>query len=161
LGVPNRELIVLEVKMEDLESANKVRKTFVEMKKKGKPLDTVNITNSVNLATRVRIEVLKAITKKFDSDSEKLWLSQYVVRPFIRSTNMATKQEKIFTYSDAVERYGLRMNREELNYAYQRVGMAFRGQLAQHFVILHDPQREAYAKTSSTRANTAGGSGQG
>ena len=92
----------------------------------------------MTLATRVRIEVLKAIAGKFSRNEERIYLTQTEPRPYIRVVNTTDRSEKVLIYADAVSKYGLRLEREDLAKAYTKAGNNFYGQLAHLFVILFD-----------------------
>jgi hypothetical protein len=64
-------LPMVEVRLDKVEHAASIRRAFAE-KSKAKlltgNLERIFITNSVNLATRVRIDIMKAISQKVASD---------------------------------------------------------------------------------------------
>jgi hypothetical protein len=55
---------LVEVKIDTKENAAAIRKAFAEKKKAGADLGRIFVSNSVNLATRVRVDVLKALARK-------------------------------------------------------------------------------------------------
>jgi hypothetical protein len=70
---------------------------------------------------------------------------------------------RAFTFIDAIIRYGAVLVQADLDEAYRRAGSAFRGQLEQHFVVLHESGGHAKAgaggSSSSGRGTGSGGSG--
>ena len=84
LGSRNSRVIPLvEVKLDSRELAVKVRKDFSNKKKSEKDFGKIFIANSVTLATRVRIDILKAIAKKNSNNKEIMSVSAFVSRPVI------------------------------------------------------------------------------
>jgi hypothetical protein len=43
-----------------------------------------------------------------------------------------------FTFGDALEKYGIQLRQGDVGEAYRRAGVAFKGQMQQKFVVLHD-----------------------
>jgi hypothetical protein len=69
----SQHIPMIEVKMNSAENAHEVRKAFADMRKKKLLPDDMKdlfIANSVNLATRIRIDILKAIAKKISNAKE-------------------------------------------------------------------------------------------
>ena len=67
----------------------------------------------------------------------------------------------LFTFADAISRYRANLLEADLGEAYKRAGNAFKGQLQQTFVVLHDgPPGEADGSSvllrSSVEANNIG-----
>ena len=89
------------------------------------------------MATRVRIEILKAIAKKFSKDKEELYVIGYASRPVLH-VKLGEQNSKWLGFSDALVRYGSGLEERDLGDAYKKAGVAFRGQLQQYFVVLHD-----------------------
>ncbi len=140
-----REIPMVEVKMDLLEAATNMRKTFAEKRKEGDgtTLGRLYIANSVTLSTRVRIEVMKAIAKKLTSNLVTAHVAAFSSRPIlhVRSTRTGDDQNpKAFTFTDAVIRYGSILVQGDLSEAYKKAGTAFRGQIEQHFVVLNEEQ---------------------
>ena len=63
----DREVPLAEVRMSDREVAKRLRKKFANQRKAGQDFGRVQLTNCVTLATRVRIDILKAMAKKYTS----------------------------------------------------------------------------------------------
>lgn len=141
-------LPMIEVKLDSVENAMAVRRAFAE-KRKNKSLkpefESLFVTNCVNLATRVRIDVLRAIARKITNDKDIAYVSGFISRPMmhIKSSNDATRGKplKSFTFIDAVSRFHNLLKKDDLVTAYERAGRAFRGQLEQNFVVLNDAEQ--------------------
>ena len=100
--------------------------------------DNMHISNNYTQATRVRIEIMKAIVKKFQTDEERMFLNQFCNRPIIRITNTRTKYERVWTFTNLIETYGQRLNNKDLEIAYKRAGYRFTGQMKQLFGVLQE-----------------------
>ena len=137
-----RNIPMVEVKLESRELAFKLRNTFATKKKNGEDYGRIHIANSVCLATRVRADILRAIAKQMAPESgEDMFVSAYNSRPVLHikgDTN--TQRPFVMTFADAVRRFGGKIKDEYLEDAYKRAGNSFKGQLEQHFVVLHDSE---------------------
>ncbi len=139
---------MVEVKLDSVEKAMAVRRAFAE-KRKNKSLkpefESLFVTNCVNLATRVRIDVLRAIARKITNDKDIAYVSGFISRPMmhIKSANDAARGKplKSFTFIDAVSRFHNLLKKDNLVTAYERAGWAFRGQLEQNFIVLNDAEQ--------------------
>lgn len=91
----------------------------------------------LTLATRVRIEVLKAIAKEMKCPEQSAYAPDFGPRPIlvVQPTGKPTYSE---LYIDAVEKFGHMVNTEKLIHAYRRAGTTFKGQMQQTFWILED-----------------------
>jgi hypothetical protein len=106
------------------------------------------------LATRVRIEILKAMAKKFGSEKEELYVIGYASRPVLHIKSGGNS--RWLGFLDALVRYGSGLEEPDLGDAYKKAGIAFRGQLQQNFVVLHDgypeqAQAQAQDKVEKTK----------
>ena len=128
-----------EVKFESKEIAHRIRRGFAEKKKAGVDMGRVFIANSVTLGTRVRIDILKAIAKKYSNDKQDFHVVAYTSRPVLQVKQKGSDQKPMgLTFIDAITRYGRELVEGELGDAYRRTGKAFQGQLQQNFVVLRD-----------------------
>ena len=120
-------------------TARKVRKEFAAKKKAGVDFGKVFLTNSVSLATRVRVDILKAIARMNSSEKEDFYVASYASQPIIHVKQKGNEgRSTALTFSDAIAKYGGSLREEDLGEAYRRTGNAFRGQLQQVFVVLQD-----------------------
>ncbi len=133
---------LIEVKLDSIENAGKLRKAFAEKKKSNVDLGRIFVANSVGLSTRVRVDILKAIAKKISGQSISAHVVAFISRPVmhVKSNTGATNVmvPKTFTFVDAVAQYGHAMLQFELADAYRRAGTSFKGQMEQMFVILRE-----------------------
>ena len=128
-----------EVRMDSVELAVKIRKQFAAKKKSGHDFGRVYLANSVTLGTRVRIEIMRVMAKCCANDNEIMHVSAFSSRPMLHVRPKKTGGRSMaFTFGDAITRYGIQMRQGELGEAYRRAGVAFKGQMQQNFVVLHD-----------------------
>jgi hypothetical protein len=95
------------------------------------------MANSVTLGTRVRIEILRAVAKSFASDGEVMYVTAFTSRPLLHvRPKDPSLRPMAYTFTDSMTRFGQQMR--QIGEAYRRAGFAFKGQLQQNFVVLHD-----------------------
>jgi hypothetical protein len=87
-----------------VEHAIEIRKAFAERRKKKdlpEDLNELFISNSVNLATRIRVDILKAVAKKITNDKELAYVAGFVSRPMmhIRKAGPPTKDRPLKSYN--------------------------------------------------------------
>ncbi len=134
---------LVEVKLDSPANAGMIRKAFAEKKKDpAADLGRIFIANCVNLATRVRVDILKAIARKLSNKNVSAHVVPFISRPVmhVRPTENAESGsvEMTYTFVDAASKFGHLVKQAELGEAYRRAGVAFKGQLAQNFIILKE-----------------------
>jgi hypothetical protein len=132
---------LVEVKLDSVENASLIRKAFAEKKKSGTDLGRLFIANCVNLATRVRVDILKALARKVSNSNTVAYAVPFVSRPVmqIRSKESGMGSEaRSFSFTDAVSKYGHLLKHFELAEAYRRAGNHFVGQMEQQFLVLRE-----------------------
>ena len=134
----NGEIPLCEVRMVDREWALKVRKGYGQMRKEGKVEGRLFVANSVTQATRVRLEVLRAIAKVCSNPGEDFFAQGFTSRPVLQVKRRDGSSQLVLTYVDAVARYGGKVRDSDLAVAYERAGATFKGQMRQNFVLLTD-----------------------
>jgi hypothetical protein len=157
-------LPMIEVKIDNVPNAVAIRRAFAAKRKdKSLPaeMETLFVTNCVNLATRVRIDILKSLARKVTDGKDLAYVSGFISRPMMH-IKMAgapanTRPMKSFTYIDAISRFGHLLHRSDLTVAYDRAGVAFKGQMSQNFVVLNDD--ESQKPRSGPRPGGSGASG--
>ena len=152
----NRDIPLAEVRMNSKETAIRLRRTFAQKKKSGQDFGRIYISNCVTLATRVRIEIMKAMANKFRSEREDLFVMGYASRPVLHVKPKESSQRPMWlSFSDALLKYGSGLGENDLGDAHRKAGIAFRGQLEQNFVVLHD-KIELQMKERLTQVTSAG-----
>jgi hypothetical protein len=160
---------MIEVKMDSAENAIAIRKAFAERRKKkdlDAELDSLFMTNCVNLATRIRIDILKAIARKLTNSKDLAYVAGFNSRPMMHirlagPPSANTRPLKSYTFIDAVSRFGRQMTKEELETAYGRAGRSFNGQLQQNFVVLNENDQDALQSVSQAASGSGSGHGFG
>jgi hypothetical protein len=127
---------LIEVKLDSVDNATKIRKAFAEKKKLNVDLGRIFVSNCVGLSTRVRVDILKAIARKISNKDTSAHVVAFISRP-VMHVKLAGST-KTFTFVDAVAQYGNIMSQFELADAYRRAGTSFKGQMEQMFVILRE-----------------------
>ena len=90
-----REIPMAEVKMDSRETALKIRKKFAEMKRTGSGVGGLYVANSVTLATRIRIDILRAIAKKNENEEEDWHVLQFTSRPVLKLKKKARTNHQL------------------------------------------------------------------
>ena len=135
----------IEARFDTVEGAEKFRKAAAALAKAKNP-DFVQLffSNSITHATRVRIEIMKAIAKKLTTETEKAFVQGFISRPVLRylSRNpeevLAAGSGRSYSFVDSVTRFGDLVQSRDLTSAYRRAGSTFKGALEQYFVLLND-----------------------
>jgi hypothetical protein len=159
-------LPMVEIKLDKPENALAIRKAFaIKRKEKSLPaeLESIFITNCVNLATRVRIEVLKALARKISTAEEIAYVSGFISRPMMHIKKAGStgnsRPLRSFTFIDAVSRFSKVLTKEELTPSYERAGMAFKGQLEQTFVVLNEEDQNELQRLGTSKPWSGGPKG--
>ena len=105
----------------------------------------VFVVKSVKLATRVCLEVMKAIAKKCSNMAEDMFIHGFTSRPVFQVKKRDVSGQLVLTYVDAIVRYGGRVKEGDLGLAYERAGIFFVGQMRQNlwFRLTKGQGREA------------------
>jgi hypothetical protein len=126
-------------------------------------LERVFLSNSINVGTRVRIEILKSIAKKISNDKEFAFVASFISRPVLHIRQKNDRNEKptrSYTFIDAIKQFGNQLLKTDLHEAYAKAGKAFAGQLEQNFVVLKEKDSEE-AQTNFHKARMQRGRGGG
>ena len=158
-------LSYLEVKLDSVKSAVDIRKAFVQKmrtKKLTAEYENIFITNSVTKATRVRIDILKAIARKITNDKEAAFVSSFISRPVLQIKKIIQGEEtfpyKSFTFVEAVVRFRNEIEDRDLDEAYERASV-FEAELEQNFLVLTSSGRRN--RPIRDRANAGQGGHRG
>jgi hypothetical protein len=97
--------------LDSKECTFKNRNTFVIEKKAGDDFGRIHIANSVCLATRVRIDILRAFAKQFGVEGvEEMYVTAYSSGPILHNCEVSGNQMvSALTFADAVTRFGKRV----------------------------------------------------
>lgn len=148
---------LIEVKLDSVENAAKIRKAFSVKKREKVDLGRIFVANSVGLSTRVRVDILKAIAKAISGPSFSAHVVAFISRPVMHvkspdgTVNPMTP--KTYTFVDAVAEFGSRVTQVELAEAYRRAGTAFKGQMEQVFILLREKDEAGYQQQQHQRGH--------
>jgi hypothetical protein len=115
-------------------------------------------SNSVTQATRVRIEILKALAKKLSSPTENAYVQGFLSRPVLQyhaKAGARSRAEGIgrsYNFVDAMAKFGGRLTIDDLGLSYQRAGTTFDGAMSQYFIVLDDQYVGSGRSSSLNRA---------
>ena len=154
-----REVPMCEVRMEDKETAAKIRREFGRLRKEDKIQGRLFIANSVTLATRVRLDIMKAIAKKNQNPNEEWFVMGFTSRPLLQIRKKTGYGQLALTFADALLKYGRGLKVFDLGAAYGRAGTTFEGQMEQNFVVLKDKMGKGNKGPSRGRGRPAGAGG--
>jgi len=160
---------MIEVKLDKAEHAIAIRKAFADRRKKkelGPELDSLFMTNCVNLATRIRVDIMKALARKLTNNTDLAYVAGFTSRPMMHiraagAPSANTRPLKSYTFIDSVSRFGRRLTCEDLETAYGRAGNSFNGQLMQNFVVLNEHDQGQMQRLTQTRGSDQQSSGRG
>ena len=155
---------MVEVRLDSVEAALAVRKAYADKRKNkqlGPDLEMLFISNSVSLATRVRVDVMKAIARKVSNKDDLAYVAGFTSRPMMHirragAPSPTTRPLRSFSYIDTVTRFGHLVGVEDLETAYGRAGRSFNGQLQQNFVVLNERDQASLQSVSGVTGSAAG-----
>jgi hypothetical protein len=139
----------VEAKFDSVAGALSFRKAASTLAKAQDPdFSSLYFSNSVTQATRVRIEIMKAIAKKLTTETESAFVQSFIPRPALRyvssestaATASASGTGRSYSFVDSVTRFGDLLQDHELASAYKRAGGTFRGAMEQYFVVLRETE---------------------
>jgi hypothetical protein len=171
-GNPTRGKLMLEFRVDKVEKAREIRKAFAVKKASNSlpdGMESIQVLTVITLATKIRIDLMKAIARRIESDSESAYVPSFLPRPILhikaKSRGDHSRGEKgdpkkhlsSLTFADAIKEYGGLIRDNDLAPAYKRAGINFRGQMRQHFVVLEDLEehRPRFAFPPPTRTEKA------
>ncbi len=86
------------------------------------------MANSVNLVTRVRVDIMRSITKKFRTERDELFGTSFSCSWILQVRSKGGEQRSVpYTFLDAVLRYGTKLVKEDLGEEFGRAGVVVRG----------------------------------
>jgi hypothetical protein len=140
----NPENTVLEVRLGNGEQALSVRNKFVKVRDETE-WENFNITPTVRLATRVRIEILQAVSKVVkakDTSVSRTQCLQFVNKPVLKVFRKDDRGNEYFRVMSFIDSVVWIIENEfekqlDLRKAYQKAGSNFRSTITQHFVIMN------------------------
>jgi len=147
---------VVEVKFDSISSASQFRRAAASLAKLKDPkFAALFFSNSVTQATRVRIEIMRAIAKKLTTDSESAYVQGFISKPVLHYVvkesmpSFCAGTGRSYTFVDSIIRFGDLLMPTDLVPAYKRAGSTFQGSMEQYFVLL----REDFVPPTAQGAN--------
>ena len=153
-----------EVKFESAVSSASFRVAAAKLAKAGSgSFQGVFVSNTVNLSTRIRIDIMKLIAKRLSTDTEFSYVQGFSSRPTLHYLarvvdpglggalpHPATGTGRSYTFAESVERWGDLLTRQSLELVRRKAAQAFSGCLEQYFVVLSDrlpePEQDIFSR---------------
>ncbi len=144
-----------EVKFNSIASSLKFRVAAAKLaKEKTGSFDGLFVSNTVNLSTRIRIDILKLLAKCLTTSTEICYVQGFSSRPTLHyrvreadpdqpppvnpSPMVAPGTGRSYTFTEGVERWGHLLSPQSLSSVRRKAYQAFHGCLEQYFVVLSD-----------------------
>jgi hypothetical protein len=137
----------------------------------------VFVSNTVNLSTRIRIDIMKLIAKRLTTTTEFAYVQGFSSRPTLhyltREADPALAPEpavshpapgtgRSYTFTESVERWGNLLASHSLDPIRRKAMPAFSGCLEQYFVVLPDkvaePEADIFSRLLPPRISNRGSS---
>ncbi len=137
----------IEGKMKDSASSSSFRSAAARLAKGETPNPNfagLFVANSVTLATRVRIEILRALSDTLRTASVQAYVQPFTSRPVLHLrmrdplAQVVQGANRSYTFVEAVGRWGHQLSQYSLIPAYRKARPAFIGALEQYFVVLQE-----------------------
>lgn len=113
----------------------------------------------LTLASRVRVEVLRAISRKVNGPNQSAYCPIFNTRPILHVGPLVdgkVQRAETLTYVDAVLRFKHLLTINDLVFAYRRVGYGFHNALRQTFIVLRDEDRKHAQSLPTTQGTSRG-----
>lgn len=141
----DRGLPLIEARFDTASGAQAFRREGVRLAKaEHAEFASLFLSNSVTQATRVRIEVLKALATRLSTATETAFVQGFVSRPVLHyhpvegAPSTADGVGRSYNYVDAIAKFGSKLSHPDLVKSYTRAGKTFQGSMSQYFVVLSD-----------------------
>jgi len=150
---------LVEVKFDSVSGALAFRHEGVSLAKaEHAEFATLFFSNAVTQATRIRIEILKALSKKLTTTSEFAYVQGFISRPMLQykiregARSTADGTGRSYNFVDAIAKFSSKLSDSDLSTAYVRAGSTFSGSMSQYFVVLKDSLINSLPRSSANRA---------
>ena len=155
----------LEARMNSVEAASAFRVAASQLARDESPnFKDLFIANAVTLSTRVRIEILRAISKALTTDETEAFVQGFSSRPLLHYHTLEHCHRRIegtgrsYTFVEAVSKFGDQATPYSLLPAYRRARPAFIGCMEQYFVVLKEGEPPGLSGPLSSRGGGSFGS---
>ena len=136
---------IVEAKFDSLAGAFAFRRAAAALAKAKSPqFAALFFSNSVTQATRVRIEIMRAIAKKLTTASETAYVQGFISKPalhYVVKEGMPSHcagTGRSYNFVDSVARFGDLLMPLDLAPAYKRAGDTFKGSMEHYFIVLKE-----------------------
>lgn len=141
----NQTSPTVEAKFDSVSGALNFRKAASALGKAKDPsFVKLYFSNSVTQATKVRVEIMRAVAKKLTTTTENAFVHGFLSRPLLRyesvGPSVASGTGRNYSFVDVVSKFGDLVLSHELASAYRRAGGTFRGAMEQYFVVLREDE---------------------
>lgn len=167
-GRPEKGNLMLEFKLDSFDKAREIRKIFAQKRVANTLPDSfgkLQVMSVITQATKVRLEIMKAIARQIESDTETGYVPTYLPRPILhvkgKSVSGPRRHIRSLTFTDAIEQYGMNLTLKDLGPAYEKAAWNFQGQMRQNFVVLQDRSEEAGGATRTPGPSRGSWRGRG
>ncbi len=150
---------LVEVRFDSVSGAQLFRREGVRLaKEEHSEFSSLFFANSVTQATRVRIEILKALAKKLINETDDAYVQGFISRPLLQyrvKEGSQSNSEGIgrgYNFVDSMSKFGSKLTQDDLSLAYVRAGGTFVGAMSQYFVVLEDRLANRSGPSSVNRA---------
>lgn len=158
----------LEFRLESAEQAREIRKIFAVERaaRRIKPeLANLQVMTMVTLATRIRMDIMKAIAKRIETNEESAYVPNFLSRPIMHIKKKTKEGEtdrpgsfvKTLTFVESVCLHGRALKRGDLDTAQGKANGHFRGTMRQHFLLLEEIDEGGRGGSSMWAAGTTSG----
>jgi len=143
-----------EIKLDSVVSSQKFRSAAAKLSKDGiGSFNGIFISNTVNMSTRIRIDIMKLIAKRLTTPTESCYVQGFSSRPTLHyrvkdlisegsvlpeTPPAAVGTGRSYTFTESVERWGHLLSPFSLEPIRRKASQAFRDCLEQYFVVLSD-----------------------
>ena len=159
---------LVEVRFDSVKGAQLFRTEGVRLAKaQHAEFQTLFFANSVTQSTRVRIEILRELSKKLCSTTEVAFVQGFISRPVLQyrvkegARSRADGVGRSYTFVDAMAKFGTKLAQKDLGKAYARAGNTFDGALSQYFVVLVDNHNGERTRSGANRTPVGRRGGRG
>ena len=161
-------LPLVEARFDSVSGAQLFRREGVRLAKaEQEAFSSLFFSNSVTQSTRVRIEILRELSKKLNTSTEVAFVQGFISRPVLQFRVKEGARSRVdgvgrsYTFVDAMSKFGDRLAQKDLTTAYARAGNTFDGALSQYFIVLVDNPDRRGVNVNRTPIGRRGGPARG
>lgn len=141
-----------DLKFTNVKDCQEFKKKAFKLVKGKEGFGKIEFHPKLVLGSRVHLEILRAISRKMLSSEESGYCPLHANRPVLHVgpfTDGKVTRHETLTFIEAIDRYERLIGYDDLYFAYQHVGHAFKGKLQEYFVFLNDEDRMRFIQDAS------------